>query len=147
MTLPWYYGWASETLSGVTQLKIWNTCLFICVWTYVCHLVLWPSRFCVCFVVYPLYSTKQNFSISARIIQVTLIVYPFILGYFKLPQDTLQSEKLTITLCSNSLELLVFFSSCKMLWQMVTMVLRPFTRCNFFVVHRQLWVLVVKSYW
>ncbi len=33
------------------------------------------------------------------------------------------------TLYSNFLELLVFLS-CKMLWQMVTMVLKPFTRYN-----------------
>ena len=35
------------------------------------------------------------------------------------------------TLCSKSLELLVF-SSRKMLWGMVTMILRPFTRIFFF---------------
>ncbi len=45
-------------------------------------------------------------------------------------QDTLRVLKLTVrlTLCSNSLELLVVvFSSSKMLWRKVTMVLRPFT--------------------
>ncbi len=38
-------------------------CLFICiyVWTYVCHFVLWPSRFCVSYVVDPVPNcTKQN---------------------------------------------------------------------------------------
>ncbi len=37
--------------------------LFICiyVWTYVCHFVLWPSRFCVSYVVDPVPNcTKQN---------------------------------------------------------------------------------------
>ena len=41
----------------------------------------------------------------------------------------LKSLLLDSTLCSNSLELLVF-SSRTMLWRKVTMVLRPFTRCN-----------------
>ncbi len=50
-------------------------------------------------------------------------ILPLRLGCFWMPQDTLRSF-------SNSLELLVF-SSRKMLWQMATMVLKPFTRCNF----------------
>ncbi len=39
-----------------------------------------------------------------------------------MPQDVLKNDS---TLCSNSLELLVFFSSRKMLWRMVTRVLDP----------------------
>ncbi len=42
----------------------------------------------------------------------------------------LKNVLLDSILCSKSLELLVF-SSCKMLWRKVTMVLRPFTRHNF----------------
>ncbi len=48
------------------------------------------------------------------------------LGLKNLPLDS--------TLCSNSLELLVF-SSHKMLWRKVTMVLRPYTRLNFKLGH------------
>ncbi len=38
----WRASVASETLTGVTQLKVGDVCLFICiyVWTYVCHFVL-----------------------------------------------------------------------------------------------------------
>ncbi len=36
----WRASGASETLSGVTQLKIGDVCLFIYVWTYVCHFVI-----------------------------------------------------------------------------------------------------------
>ncbi len=44
-------------------------------------------------------------------------------------QDTLRSLPLDLTLYSNSLELVVF-SSRKMLWRMITMILKPFTRHN-----------------
>ena len=50
----------SKTFSGVTQLKIRDVCLFIYVWTYVCYFVLWPSHFCVCFVVYPFPTSPLN---------------------------------------------------------------------------------------
>ncbi len=38
----WRASVASETLTGVTQLKTGDVCLFVCiyVWTYVCHFVL-----------------------------------------------------------------------------------------------------------
>ncbi len=42
----WRASVASETLTGVKMKK---SGMFVCiyVWTYVCHFVLWPSRFCV----------------------------------------------------------------------------------------------------
>ncbi len=48
-----YYWWASEasvTLSGVTQLKIVMSffSIYNYVRMYICHFVLWPSRFRVC---------------------------------------------------------------------------------------------------
>ncbi len=36
----WRVSRASETLSGVTQLKIGDVSLFIYMWTYICHFVL-----------------------------------------------------------------------------------------------------------
>ncbi len=48
-----------------------------------------------------------------------------------MPQGALRNLLLDSTLCIASLELLVFFQGHKMLWRKVTMVLRPFTRCNF----------------
>ncbi len=55
-----FFFWrASETLSGVTQLKIGDICLFIYVWTYVCHFD--PRVFLCSLCVPPLPNfTKQN---------------------------------------------------------------------------------------
>ena len=43
-----YYYWraseVSKAWSGATQLRIRD---IFCVWTYICHFVLWPSHFCV----------------------------------------------------------------------------------------------------
>ncbi len=65
-----------ETLSGVTQLKIGDICLFILyVWTCIHHRILvfawWPTP--------PPYSTKQNPSVYQSL-PVSSIVYPLELG-------------------------------------------------------------------
>ncbi len=47
-----------DTYRGKNE-KIGDVCIYV--WTYVCHFVLYPSRFCVSYVVDPVPNyTKQN---------------------------------------------------------------------------------------
>ena len=56
----WWASKASETLSGVTQLKIGDICLYVCFDLYM-SFVLWPWHSCVSSVVDPIPNfTKQN---------------------------------------------------------------------------------------
>ncbi len=123
-----------DTLRGNTIENRGYLFVYTYAWTYVCHFELWTSCFCVCFVVYPFPYPPLNrtfwFSDPVSFLR-KLIVYPFVLDCFWMTQDALGLKNLLLdsTLCSNSLELLIFLRR-KMLWRMVTMVLKPFTRCN-----------------
>ncbi len=99
--INWRASEASETLSGVTQLKIGDICLFIYMCVEVC------MSFCTLTLVFlcllrglplPILPLNGIFSFSDPYHSRNSIIYPSVLGCFWMPKEALRSWKLTVIL-------------------------------------------------